>query len=329
MLHRSIASVLGQTYRDFILLISDNASDDDTAGVVGSIRDPRIVYRPLQQNIGRFANFNRLVELAETEFIVLLSDDDQLHPDHLSLTLDALRHRPTVGMAHTGYVTAHTLGDPLIPPAPADHSIAFEPGSRFLERSMRSGPTVCFSSAVFRRAALVAAGGLRAEDGDVDDFPLQMRIATEWDFVYIDRPLAVLGVHAHTSSSSLGSFTPNGFRSSRALPDLLYENRRRFLAEADMPATEARRLGRIAERTHRRDVVGHLSMRATTGDRSGAVFTSLGREIRRDSRLALEPATWRFVVGQLGGRRLRDAFRGRGKRPSVPVALVDNQPRVK
>ena len=98
----SIASVLGQTYRDFTLLVSDNASDDDTAGVVGSIRDPRIVYRPLEQNIGRPANYNRLIELAETEFIVLLSDDDQLHPDHLSLTLDALRHRPTVGMAHTG-----------------------------------------------------------------------------------------------------------------------------------------------------------------------------------------------------------------------------------
>ena len=47
--------------------------------------------------------------------------------------------------------------------------------------------TVCFSSATFRRAALVSGGGLRPEDGAVDDFPLLMRIATEWDFAYLNR----------------------------------------------------------------------------------------------------------------------------------------------
>ena len=46
LLERSIASVLRQTYRHFSLVVSDNASDDDTAAVVASFRDPRLVYRP-------------------------------------------------------------------------------------------------------------------------------------------------------------------------------------------------------------------------------------------------------------------------------------------
>ena len=85
LLKRSIASVLRQSYRGFKLIVSDNASDDDTASVVASFRDPRLVYRPLERNIGRAANFNRLIDLAETEFVVLMGDDDQLHPEHLSL----------------------------------------------------------------------------------------------------------------------------------------------------------------------------------------------------------------------------------------------------
>ena len=47
--------------------------------MVASFHDPRLVYLPLEHNIGRAANTNRLIELAETEFVVLLGDDDELH----------------------------------------------------------------------------------------------------------------------------------------------------------------------------------------------------------------------------------------------------------
>ena len=82
----------------FTLLVSDNASDDDTAAVVASFRDPRLVYRPLERNIGRAANINRLIELAETESMVC-SETNAAHP---SIFSDARRtHRwPRVGCAH-------------------------------------------------------------------------------------------------------------------------------------------------------------------------------------------------------------------------------------
>ncbi len=312
LLGRAIASVLGQSYRHFTLVVSDNASDDDTAGVVASFRDPRLVYRPLDRNIGRAANGNRLIELAETEFVVLLGDDDELHPDHLSLTVDALKRWPTVAVAHTGCEIVDALGNTLVPharPMKTKRSIALESGAQFVERSMKSMGTVCFSSATFRTASLVSAGGLRPEDGPIDDFALLMRIATEWDFAYLNRALTVSRAHAEAASSAIGSFTPDGFRWPRSLPDMLYECRLRFLAEADLPEIEARRLARIAEKTYRRERVRYLSMRATTGDGSVVMFRALGREMRRDRHLGVEPMTWRFVVGQLGGRRVRDGVR--------------------
>jgi cellulose synthase/poly-beta-1,6-N-acetylglucosamine synthase-like glycosyltransferase len=312
LLKRSIASVLQQTYSRFTLVVSDNASDDDTADVVASFDDSRLVYRPLQSNIGRAANTNRLIGLAETEFMVLLGDDDQLHPDHLLRTVDALNRWPTVGVAHTGCAIIDIAGNTLVQHhrflATRD-PVVFESGSQFLERSMRSGWTVCFPSATFRTEALVGGDGLRPEDGTIDDFPLLMRIATGWDFAYLNQPLAVTTAHSDASSSSLGAFTPNGYRSSRSLPDMLYERRRTFLAEADLPKVEERRLARMAERAYRRDVLRCLSMRANTGDGQGAIFRALGMEIRRDRRLALDPMTGRFLAGQLGGRRLRDGMR--------------------
>ena len=197
----------------------------------------------------------------------------ELHPDHLSMTVPALKRWPTVGVVHTGCVIVDLLGNTLDPHARVINTkdpIVFESGGQFIERSMKSGWTVCFSSATFRRTALVSGEGLRPEDGVIDDLPLLMRIATDWDFAYLNRPLAQITAHAEASSSSLGSFTPNGYRSSRSLPDMLYEHRRRFLTEANLSEIEARRLAHIAERTHRRDRVRHLSMRATTGDKSVA-----------------------------------------------------------
>ncbi len=312
LLERSIASVLRQSYHRFTLVVSDNASDDDTAAVVSSFRDPRVVYRPLKHNIGRAANTNRLIELAETEFMVLLGDDDQLHPEHLSHTVEVLNRWPTVGVAHTGCVIVDIHANTLVPHhrlVDTQDPIAVESGVQFLERSMKSGWTVCFPSATFRREALVGGGGLRPEDGTIDDIPLLMRIATEWDFAYLNLPLAIITAHVEASSASLGSFTANGFRGSRSLPDMLYERRRRFLAEADLTEVEAGRLARIAEKMYRRDVLACLSMRANTGDGQRAIFKALAREIRRDRGLWLDPRTGRFVMGQLGGRRVRDGVR--------------------
>ena len=219
-------------------MVSDNASDDDTASVVASFRDPRLVYRPLERNIGRAANFNRLIDLAETPFVVLMGDDDQLHPEHLSRTVEALKRCPTAGLVHTGCTIVDISGSHLV----SHHRLIetrrpalVESGAKFLERSMRSGWTVCFPSATFRREALIGGGGLRPEDGTIDDIPLLMRIATDWDLAYLNLPLVAVTAHSDASSSSLGSFTPNGFRVSRSLPDMLYDRRRQFLDEADLP----------------------------------------------------------------------------------------------
>jgi glycosyltransferase involved in cell wall biosynthesis len=313
LLRSSIASVLGQSHSRLTVIVSDNASTDDTAAAVASFRDPRVEYRPVDSAVGRAANYNRLVELAETDLVLLLADDDELHPDHLALTLGAFERWPTVGVVHTGFTIVDLQGATVAPhesPFRTAEPVVFETGAQYLERSMcRSAPYVGFSSAIFRRDAFLAAGSLRPEDGATDDFALLLRVAMSWDFAYVNRPLAMVRTHAAASSSEFGTFVPGGFRSARSNADALYDNRREFLRDADLPRAKTRRFARLAARRYRHDVLAHLSMRSNTGDTPSVLLKALGEEVRRNPRLALDPLAWRFVAGQLGGRRLRSAAR--------------------
>ncbi len=82
-LGEAIELVLRQSFSDFELLVSDNASTDDTAGVAASFADVRIRYVRQAENIGPAANFNYVIEHARGEFLVFNQDDDRersMHP---------------------------------------------------------------------------------------------------------------------------------------------------------------------------------------------------------------------------------------------------------
>ena len=100
----------------------------------------------------------------------------------------------------------------------------------------KSAPSMAYSSAIFRKAAFLASDGLREEDGVTDDFAQLMRVAKQWDFAYVNRPLAKVRAHTEASSSELGWFMPGGFRSQRSMADIFYANRRKAIAEVGGPA---------------------------------------------------------------------------------------------
>jgi glycosyltransferase involved in cell wall biosynthesis len=86
----AIQSALNQTISDFEVLVSDNASTDDTGETIASFRDPRIHYYRHPANIGLAANHQFVTTLAQTEYVAILPDDDLLLPDHLETALKAL-----------------------------------------------------------------------------------------------------------------------------------------------------------------------------------------------------------------------------------------------
>jgi hypothetical protein len=88
--------VLSQTFEDFAVVVSDNASTDGTGPLVTdlALRDPRVRYHRFPTNRGPADNWKYVIDAADTEFVALLPDDDIWCKDHLQVAVAALRRHP-------------------------------------------------------------------------------------------------------------------------------------------------------------------------------------------------------------------------------------------
>lgn len=95
-LRRVLDSLLAQTFRDFIVLISDNASTDNTADICQEYAraDTRIRYVRQAQNIGAEANFRYVFLVAESRYFMWAAADDTRSSDFLELNYSFLEKNP-------------------------------------------------------------------------------------------------------------------------------------------------------------------------------------------------------------------------------------------
>ena len=85
----AVDSAIAQTYPNIEVLISDNCSTDSTFEVLSRYADnPRVVVSKNAKNFGMVRNHNLAVKRASGEYVVVLSADDVLFPNHVSLLME-------------------------------------------------------------------------------------------------------------------------------------------------------------------------------------------------------------------------------------------------
>ena len=99
----SLEALLGQSYEDFDLIISDNASTDNSADICQRYakQDSRIRYVRQPRNIGMVPNHNFVLGQARSELFKWAADDDLYARDLLRRCVDALDEYPHVVLAHS------------------------------------------------------------------------------------------------------------------------------------------------------------------------------------------------------------------------------------
>jgi glycosyltransferase involved in cell wall biosynthesis len=97
-LRESLNSLLAQTFRDFELIISDNASTDQTEQICReyAAKDPRIRYDRNETNLGASKNYNRVFELSTGEYFKWAAADDLCAPTMLEQCVCILDQNPEV-----------------------------------------------------------------------------------------------------------------------------------------------------------------------------------------------------------------------------------------
>jgi glycosyltransferase involved in cell wall biosynthesis len=102
-LEQSVDSLLAQTFDDFELIISDNASVDGTEAIARRYerQDSRVRYIKLPSNVGCAPNHNLVFTEARGELFKWASDDDLYARDLLKRCVDALDESPEAVLAHS------------------------------------------------------------------------------------------------------------------------------------------------------------------------------------------------------------------------------------
>jgi glycosyltransferase involved in cell wall biosynthesis len=102
-LEEALRSLLAQTFEDFELLISDNASTDRTNTICldYASTDRRIRYLRNKENVGFCRNQNRVYELACGDYFLLTHHDDVRKPEYLARTIAILDADASIVVCYT------------------------------------------------------------------------------------------------------------------------------------------------------------------------------------------------------------------------------------
>lgn len=102
-LEKALNSLINQTFNNYELIISDNASTDRTRDICEeySSKDPRIHYFRNNKNIGATQNWYRVFELSTGEYFASVAHDDVYDQEYMQKCIDVLDSDPSVVVCHT------------------------------------------------------------------------------------------------------------------------------------------------------------------------------------------------------------------------------------
>ncbi len=191
----AIGSVLGQTFRDFELIVVDDASTDDTLSILAGFSDPRIRVIRLPTNGGIVAARNQGFAAARGAYVAALDHDDLSRPDRLACQVALLDRQQSVVLVGTEIEI-----DEAGRRRPHDHPHDGTPS--VIRWLLHIDNPLTWSSVMFRADAVRGMGAfMRPEAELADDFDLYHRLLTIGDIARIDQPLTVYRVHAHNTSA--------------------------------------------------------------------------------------------------------------------------------
>lgn len=210
-LEQALDSLLNQTFTDFELILSDNASTDATPSIASryASADQRIRYVRHQCNLGAAGNFNEVFKRSRGTYFKWAAHDDLHEPDFLSACVECLELNPAAALAYTRALSIESHGQTIKKAWGASSEFSStDPVARF--RAGLAEPRNPIPLPVFGliRAELLRKTRLFATYAECD-FALLAELALHGHFVEISDPLFLHREHAQRAGHHL-SKNPQG-----------------------------------------------------------------------------------------------------------------------
>jgi glycosyltransferase involved in cell wall biosynthesis len=189
----TMRSILGQSFTELELVVSDHSSTDGTWEALQRFTaDPRVRLSRLASGGGAAANWNAVTDVAAGEFIKLVCGDDLLSPDSLAEQVAALEAHPSAVMAASPRDVIDAAGTPVLRNRGLAGLRGEVNGAEAIRRTVLAGTNIFGepASVLFRRAALVDAGGWDARFPYLIDEATYCAVLLQGSLVAVPRALA-------------------------------------------------------------------------------------------------------------------------------------------
>ena len=186
-LRHTIASVLAQTYPDFELVISDDASTDETTAVVRTFQDSRIKSFQNERRLGMVPNWNAAIRRARGPYITLLEDDDWWHPEYVARAVGTLDRYSDIAFMHTAVFLTDAQGRVTRVFKRWRTDRVCQRRTEILD--LVQGNKIYLSTVMVRRSVIETVGLFDERIPYTADWDMWLRAYTYYDGAYVAEPL--------------------------------------------------------------------------------------------------------------------------------------------
>jgi glycosyltransferase involved in cell wall biosynthesis len=194
----AIESVLGQDFQDFELVIIDDCSGDGTDVIVQGYasRDPRIVFKVNEYNLGMVANWNNCLETARGCYVKFLFQDDIFtSPECLGKMVNVLDSDPTVSLVASGRRLINKNSEFVKEESFFPSSVSAEGFDIISYCLLKYGNVIGEPSAVLFRKKL-AVRGFNPNYRQIVDLEMWFHLLEQGRFCYVAEPLCGFRIHS-------------------------------------------------------------------------------------------------------------------------------------
>jgi glycosyltransferase involved in cell wall biosynthesis len=191
----ALESALAQTYPNLEILVSDNASSDDTAAVLSRYHDSRLEISRNSVNLGPVGNFNKLIVASRGKWIKFLEADDLLKPECVGTMVAAASGCPSVGIVCCARTLIGPSGELLGFTRKGKSRLAS--GSEILKQAGKNNNEIGTPTDVLAKREILMAAGLFDEGFGtyLNDFDLWLRCIESCDVALLEEPLVSVRRH--------------------------------------------------------------------------------------------------------------------------------------
>ena len=196
----AIESVLNQTYPDWELILSDDASTDRTLEIAQLYASKHERVKLLTgQHLGAVGNINRCLKAASRPWVAVLDSDDVALPDRLEVTLRAAEASPDVVLWGGGVTLINRYGRPM------RRALVGPRSQEEYEQYIYDGRIIFFMSptVMYRRDLALELGGYDEAMDGAEDVELMTRLAERGPVIALNRDLALYRIHGSSISSTI------------------------------------------------------------------------------------------------------------------------------